>query len=58
MTGCRGRENPFRHGMKHNIPVILEKINQIEIDDEYLYFAVTVSENSEYKTDKWIGVDR
>ncbi|MBN1134827.1 MAG: hypothetical protein JXA38_07985 [Methanosarcinaceae archaeon] len=38
--------------VKHNIPVIFEKINQIEIDDEYLYLAVIVSEKSEYKTDK------
>jgi len=49
---------PLKLEIKHNIPVVFEKINQIEIDNEYLYVAVTVLEKLEYKTDKWIGVDR
>jgi len=34
------------------------KVNQIEIDNDYFYVAVTVSEEPQREPDGWIGVDR
>lgn len=44
--------------VKNEIPILFEKINQIEVDNEYLYIAVSIKENLEYKSDNWIGIDR
>ena len=35
-----------------------EKINQIEIDKEWLYVSVTVPEEPQFKSDGWVGIDR
>jgi putative transposase len=35
-----------------------EKINQIEVDNEWLYVSVTVSEEQQLKIDGWVGIDR
>lgn len=35
-----------------------QKINQIEIDREWLYISVTVSEEPQFKETGWLGVDR
>ena len=35
-----------------------EKINQIEIDEEWLYISVTVLEEPQFNIEGWIGVDR
>jgi putative transposase len=52
------RITSLKLNIQHEIPVYFEKINQIEIDNEYLYVAVEIPENSEYKTTKWLGIDR
>ena len=35
-----------------------EKINQIEVGDEYAYVSVTIPEEKSYEPKGWIGVDR
>ncbi|TGC06489.1 transposase, partial [Methanolobus halotolerans] len=44
--------------LKHEIPIYFDTINQIEVDNEYLYVSVTHKENSEYEATEWLGVDR
>lgn len=38
-------------------PNLFMKINQIEINREYVFVSVTVPEEPQIETDKWIGVD-
>jgi putative transposase len=35
-----------------------EKVNQVEVGDEYAYVSVTIPEEAEYEPRGWIGVDR
>jgi len=35
-----------------------EKVNQVEIDNEYLYVSVTVPEEPQYEVRGWLGIDR
>ena len=35
-----------------------EKVNQVELDNEYAYISVTVKEAKQMKVKNWIGVDR
>lgn len=37
---------------------ICQKINQIELNHEYAFVSCTVSENTQYQPNRWIGVDR
>jgi putative transposase len=46
--------------LKLSLPYLFSgftKINQIELDNEYAYVAVTIPENPEIVPDQWIGVD-
>lgn len=44
--------------IRHEIPIFFKTINQIEVDNEYLFISVSISENDEYKAQKWLGIDR
>ena len=41
----------------YHFPNNFTKINQIEINKEYVFVSVTVPEGAPIETDKWIGVD-
>ena len=43
--------------LEHQIPVWFSKINQVEINKEYAFVSVTVTEEKEIKAENWIGVD-
>ena len=43
--------------LNYQFPNHFTKINQIEINKEYIFVSVTVPEETPMKTDKWIGVD-
>jgi putative transposase len=42
---------------EYNFPKDFEKINQIEINKDFVFISVTIPEAPEYKTNKWMGVD-
>mgnify|MGYP001443632584 CR=1 FL=1 len=44
--------------LKYEFPDNFEKVNQIEIGEEYAYVSVSIPEPELIKADKWIGVDR
>jgi len=44
--------------LKYGFPGNFEKVNQIEIGEEYAYVSVSVSEPKLIQAKKWIGVDR
>ena len=44
--------------MECRIPREYNKINQIEIDQEYVFVSVTVEEKEPYETTEFIGIDR
>ena len=44
--------------LQHNIERQFEKINQIELNNEYAFVSVTVAEQPVVKPLSWIGVDR
>jgi putative transposase len=44
--------------LENTIPYIFTKINQAEIDKEYIFISVTVQEKSEIIPQQFIGVDR
>lgn len=44
--------------LKYQFPANFEKINQIEINNEYAFVSVTLPENTEYEPEHWLGVDR
>ena len=41
----------------YQFPNNFTKVNQIEINKEYIFISVTVPEGTPMETDKWIGVD-
>lgn len=41
----------------YQFPNNFTKINQIEINSEYIFVSVTIPEGTPMETDKWIGVD-
>ncbi len=41
----------------YQFPNNFTKINQIEINEKYIFVSVTVPEEPQMETDKWIGVD-
>jgi putative transposase len=43
---------------ENTIPYTFTKINQVEIDNEFAYISVTISEHSEMIPQSFIGVDR
>jgi len=47
----------LRLSLEYAFPNNFEKINQIEIDQEYAYIAVTVEEKETKQTDKYMDVD-
>ena len=44
--------------LKYEFPDNFEKINQIEVGEEYAYVSVSIPEPELIKAGKWIGVDR
>lgn len=44
--------------LESNIPFIFTKINQVILDKEYAYIALTVKENPEMIPQQFIGIDR
>ena len=44
--------------LKYEFPDNFEKINQIEVGEEYAYVSVSIPEPELIKSEKWIGVDR
>ena len=44
--------------LRYEFPDNFEKVNQIEIGEEYAYVTVSIPEPELTKADKWIGVDR
>jgi len=44
--------------LKYEFPDNFEKVNQIEIGEEYAYVSVSIPEPELVQADKWIGVDR
>ena len=44
--------------LKYQFAGNFEKINQIEINNEYAFVSVTIPENTVYEPEHWIGVDR
>ena len=44
-------------GFNYRFPNNFTKINQIEINKEYIFVSVTVPEEAPMETNKWIGVD-
>jgi putative transposase len=44
--------------LEYRFPNIFSKINQIEINKEFVFISVTVDEPSTRKVDRYIGVDR
>jgi len=47
----------LKFSFEYQFPNNFEKVNQIEINKEYVFVSVTVSEKEQIKTDKWIGID-
>lgn len=43
--------------LNYYFPNNFEKINQIEINDEYVFISVTIPENPEYEPESYVGVD-
>ncbi len=43
--------------LNYHFPNTFEKINQIEINNEYTFISVTIHENPEYQPESYIGVD-
>ncbi len=43
--------------LNYRFPNTFEKINQIEINNEYAFISVTIPENQEYKPESYVGVD-
>ena len=43
---------------QHNFRNDYEKINQIELDNEYAYVSVSIKEQSQITPKTWIGIDR
>lgn len=41
----------------YQFPNLFTKVNQIEINNEYIFVSVTVPEGTPMETDNWIGVD-
>lgn len=41
----------------YQFPNVFNKINQIEINKEYIFVSVTVPEGTQMDTDTWVGVD-
>ncbi len=41
----------------YQFPDNFDKVNQIEINSEYVFVSVTIPEKEQINTDKWIGVD-
>lgn len=41
----------------YQFPNKFDKVNQIEINNEYIFVSVTVPEKEQITTDKWIGID-
>jgi putative transposase len=44
--------------LKYEFPDNFEKVNQIEVGEEYAYVSVSIQETELIKAEKWIGVDR
>ena len=44
--------------LENTIPYIFTKINQAEVDNEYVYISVTIKEQTEMIPQSFIGVDR
>ena len=44
--------------LKYEFPDNFEKVNQIEVGEEYAYVSVSIPEPELIKAEKWIGVDR
>ncbi len=44
--------------LKYEFPDNFEKVNQIEVGEEYAYVSVSIPELELIKAEKWIGVDR
>ena len=47
----------LKFSFHYRFPNSFTKINQIEINKEYLFVSVSVPEGTQMETDKWIGVD-
>lgn len=47
----------LKFSFNYRFPDNFTKINQIEINTEYIFISVTVPEGTPMETDKWIGVD-
>jgi len=47
----------LKFSFNYHFPNHFSKINQIEINKDYVFVSVTVPEVTPMKTDKWIGVD-
>ncbi|NJL70700.1 MAG: IS200/IS605 family element transposase accessory protein TnpB [Candidatus Competibacteraceae bacterium] len=45
-------------GLKFPFDKTCEKINQIEVDREWLYVSVSVTDEPQYKVEGWVGIDR
>jgi len=48
----------LKFSLKYEFPDNFEKINQIEVGEEYAYVSVSIPEPELIKAEKWIGVDR
>jgi putative transposase len=44
--------------LKYDFPDNFEKVNQIEVGEEYAYISVSISEPEITKPEAWIGIDR
>jgi len=44
--------------LRYEFPDNFEKVNQIEVGEEYAYVSVSIPEPETIKADKWLGVDR
>lgn len=47
----------LKHRQKAVLPKNLIKINQIEIDNEYMYISFSMPEKKQYKPKDWLGCD-
>lgn len=48
----------LKYAFNYRFPNNFVKINQIEINNQYIFVSVSIKEQNEYIPDGWIGVDR